>query len=69
MTFAEWIEEKYERACETADESWMIAAQSYGTGYDKGYAAALAEIRAEMPYRAAMAPLERSPQGSEEANG
>ena len=58
MTFAEWLEEKYERACQNANESWMLASQSYGTGFDKGYAAALEEVMSAMPYRAAQSPLE-----------
>ena len=49
MTFEEWLEEKLDRATKTAEESWMIAPASYGTGWDKGYEAAIQEIFSAIP--------------------
>lgn len=49
MTFEEWLEERLDRSVKTAEESWMIAPASYGTGWDKGFEAALQEVFSALP--------------------
>lgn len=57
MTFEEWLEEKLDRATKNAEESWMIAPSSYGTGWDKGYEAALQEVFSAIPASIALKPF------------
>jgi hypothetical protein len=41
VTFEEWLEDLLDRANHSAKESTRIAMNSYGAGYDRGYADAL----------------------------
>ena len=66
MTFEEWLEPQLDRARENADEGGRLAPAAYGTGWDRGYEAALRHVFASLPASIAHAPY---PQGSEEANG
>ena len=47
VTFQSWIEEQIEWAVSKARESWKVAPNSYGSGYDRGYADALIDAKHE----------------------
>lgn len=49
MTFEDWLESQLDRAMETARVGARIAPTSYGTGWDRGYEAALQHIFASLP--------------------
>lgn len=49
MTFEQWLEDMLDRAHHSAKESTRIAMNSYGAGWDNGYAAALQAVFARLP--------------------
>ena len=49
MTFEEWLEGKLDWAARSSEESRMLAPNSWGAGYDCGYADALQFLFASLP--------------------
>lgn len=61
MTFREWLEEKLSNARENSNESSGASINSYGAGWDGGFATAIHEILYQLPTSAANCPMEDSP--------
>lgn len=49
MTLEQWISEQIEWAEAKAAESWSTAPNSYGAGYDRGYADAMITAKNDAP--------------------
>lgn len=56
-TVENWIEDLLDRAQHSATESSRIAMNSYGAGYDRGYAEALQVVFANLPKTIAQAEM------------
>jgi hypothetical protein len=60
-TFEDWLGGELDRALKTAAESKKVAMNSWGAGYDTGFADALQTIFSQLPAKVAKSPPPRVP--------